>query len=189
MADALLKRTDCLMGVFDDEEIFVEAVRSLKNKNFTIKDAFTPFPVHGLGKAIGLPGTRLGYVTFFAGLFGASFAFTAMSWMMGFNWPMNIGGKPEWPYPSFVPITFEFMVLIGALGTVLAFLLRNTMMPGFEPKIYHTRASSDRFVVLVAEDENSEQIQDLMGKYGAEAIYREEYVEQKSPFPLPIKMK
>ena len=189
MADALLKRTDCVMGVFDDEEIFVEAVLSLKNKGYTIKDAFTPFPVHGLGKAMGLPGTRLGYVTFIAGLFGAAFAFTAMSWMMGFNWPMNIGGKPSWPIPAFIPITFEFMVLMASLGTVAAYLLRNTMMPGFEPKIYHSRATQDRFVVLVAEDGDREQITDLMGKYGAEAVYEDEYLEQKSPLPLPIKMK
>lgn len=189
MADALLKRTNCIMGVFDDEEIFVEAVRSFRNRNYTVKDAFTPFPVHGLGKAMGLPGTRLGYITFICGILGGAFAFGAMSWMVGFNWPMNIGGKPELPIPSFIPITFEFTVLIASLGTVLVYFTRNIMLPGFEPKIYHSRASQDRFVVLVAEDENGEQIQDLMGKYGAESVQREEYIEQKTPFPLPIKMK
>lgn len=189
MADALLKRTDCVMGVFDDEEIFLEAVKSFKNKGYTIKDTFTPFPVHGLGKALGLPGTRLGYVTFFAGLFGAAFACAVMSWMMGYNWPMNIGGKPQPPIPSFIPIMFEMTILCAALGTAITYLLRNFMLPGYEPKIYHSRATQDRFVMMVEEGDDNEQITDLMGKYGAEEVYREEFVEQKSPLPLPIKMK
>lgn len=185
----LLKRTNCVMGVFDDDHIMVEAINSIRKKNYTVKDAFTPFPVHGLEKAMGLHRTRLGYVAFIAGLIGGGFGFTIMTLMMHVDWPMNIGGKPTLPVPSFVPITFELTVLISALGLVTAYLLRNSMLPGFEPKIYHPRASQDKFVVLVQSDEDEENLKDLLKKYGAEEVEEQEYLEQKSPVPLPIKMK
>ena len=188
MAD-LIKRTDCVMGVFDDDHVFMEAIKSIRNKNYQVKDAFTPFPVHGLEKAMGLRSTRLGYVAFICGLLGGGFAFTVMTLMMHVDWPMNIGGKPTWPIPSFVPITFELTVLISALGMVTAYLLRNSMLPGFEPKIYHSRASQDRFVVLVQEDGHKEELKDLLKKYGAVETQEEEFLEQTSPVPLPIKMK
>lgn len=177
------------MGVFDDDHIFVEAIESTRKKGYNVKDAFTPFPVHGLGKAMGLRSTRLGYVAFIAGILGGGFAFTVMTLMMAVDWPMNIGGKPSWPITSFVPITFELTVLISALGLVTAYLMRNSMLPGMEPKIYDKRASSDKFVVLVESDGDDDRLKDLLKKYGAEETVQEEYLEQTSPVPLPIKMK
>ncbi len=185
----LLKRTDCLMGVFDDDDVFVNAVKDIREQNLEIKDAFTPFPIHGLPKAMGLHESRLGYVAFIGGIIGGGGIFTIMTLMMYVNWPMNFGGKPTWPVPNFIPITFELTVLLSAISIATAYFLRNTMLPGFEPKIYHPRSTSDRFVVLVAKDNNEDTIKDVMRKHGAEEIKDEEYLEQKAPLPLPIKMK
>lgn len=177
------------MGVFDDDHVFMEAIKSIRNKNYNVKNAFTPFPVHGLEKAMGLKPTRLGYVAFISGLTGGTLAFLIMTYMMHIDWHMNIGGKPTWPIPSFIPITFELTVLLSALGLITAYLLRNAMLPGMEPKIYHPRASQDRFVVLVESNGHEEELKDLLKKHGAEEAIEEEYLEQKSPVPLPIKMK
>jgi len=177
------------MGVFDDDHTLVEAIQHIRDKNYNVKDAFTPFPVHGLDKAMGLRQTRLGYVAFICGILGGGFAFTVMTFMMHVDWPMNIGGKPTWPIPSFVPITFELTVLISALGMVTAYLMSNAMLPGMEPKIYHSRASSDRFIVLVEHNGQVDEVKNLLKQYGAEEAVEEEYLEQTSPLPLPIKMK
>ncbi len=188
MAD-LLKRTNCVMGVFDDDHVFTEAIKSIRNKNYHVKDAFTPFPVHGLEKAMGLKSTRLGYVAFIGGLTGGTLGLLMMTYMMHIDWQLNIGGKPTLPIPSFIPITFELTVLLSALALITAYLIRNSMLPGFEPKIYHPRATQDRFVFLVESNGEEEELKDLLTKYGAEEVVEEEYLEQKSPIPLPIKMK
>lgn len=185
----LIRRTKCIMGVFDDDTVFLEAVKSMRSHGLNIKNAFTPFPVHGLDKAIGLRDSRLGYVAFAFGALGTISALSLMTFTMHISWPLNIGGKPSLPIPSFIPITFELTVLFASLGLVAMYLMRNSMIPGFEPKIYHSRSTQDRFVVLVEDNKLGSEIKDLMEKLGAVEVQDEEYLEQTSPVPLPIIMK
>lgn len=177
------------MGVFDDDTIFLEAIDRINDRRLEVKDAFTPFPVHGLDKKMGLKESRLGYAAFAFGILGGAIALGLMTFTMTYDWPLNIGGKPDFPLPAFIPITFELTVLIASLGMVTVYFLRNTMLPGFEPKVYHRRSTQDHFVVLVEENNMGDDIKSFMKEIGAIEAKDEEYVEQTGPLPLPIKMK
>lgn len=159
-------------GIFDDEEKLLKAGNSLKEKNIKIIDFYTPFPVHGLDKIQGIERTKLPYVTFIAGGIGLALAIGFQVWTSAFAWPINVGGKPMLSIPAFIPVTFELMVLFGALTTVLAFFVKSNLYPTKENIILSKFQLDNRFVVLV---ENSAEAKTILNSFGAEVEECSEY--------------
>lgn len=151
-----------ILATFDDEHDLVEVSHELKNQQIVIEDFYTPFPVHGLDGFLGITRTRLPYVTFVAGATGLVFAMLFQIWSSAVDWPINVGGKPMMSIPAFVPITFELMVLFGALTTVAAFFYISKMYPTKTPKILHPRQLDDKFLVLVKVENNREKIEEIV---------------------------
>ena len=114
-------------AIFDDEEPLMASAKSLRSQGIHIKDVFTPFPVHGLDTAIGVPRTRIAITAFIYGLTGASLATLMMWYMMISDWPTDVGGKPSFAYymnmPAFIPITFESTVLYVQLTVWLSLII------------------------------------------------------------------
>ena len=100
-----------LHAVYDDDDKLLAAVKKIKEADIDIEEVYTPFPVHGLDKVMGLKETRLAITAFIYGCIGFSFAIWMMNHIMILDWPQNIGGKPSFSFienmPSFVPIMFE----------------------------------------------------------------------------------
>jgi hypothetical protein len=119
-----------LVGSFSEEADLLAAARAARERGLPIADAYTPYPVHGLGEAMGLRPSRLPWAGLIYGLIGVVFAITTQPWAMARSWPINVGGKPWNSLPAFVPVTFEVMVLLAGLGLVLTFLLRCRLLPG-----------------------------------------------------------
>ena len=171
-----------IYGVFDDEEILLSSAKSLRAKGVRIKDVFSPFPIHGLDPVIGLKPTRLSNAAFFYGLFGTSFAVWMTWYMLISDWPMNIGGKPNflWIYnmPAFIPVTFELTVFCAAHGMVLSYLLVNKMYPGRQPHNPDIRSTDDKFIMEIQTAENGkhaeEDIMSTLRETGAIEINQKE---------------
>jgi len=142
-----------VIGVFDDEEKLVKAGILVKKENFTIQDFFTPFPVHGLDDLLDIQRSRLPFVTFVAGGIGLILALSFQVWTSAVDWPINVGGKPMLSIPAFIPITFELMVLCGALTTVAAFLFRAKLFPGQMPVTIDRRQLDDQFLIVIPSGE------------------------------------
>lgn len=138
-------------GIYDDEEILLKAVKLLVSKGIKIKEVFSPFPVHGLDHALGLKRTRIAIASFIYGVCGLSFGLWMTWYMMIQDWPMNIGGKPNFAFyqnvPSFVPVLFELTVFCAAHGMVLTFFLRSRIIPGFKARNPFPETTNDKFAV------------------------------------------
>ena len=101
-------------AIFDDEEVLLTSVKTLRENKIEIEDVYSPFPIHGLDKALGLKETRMAITAFIYGCIGLTFGGLLIYYIMisGFakSWPMNIGGKPNFTFyqnvPSFVPVIF-----------------------------------------------------------------------------------
>jgi len=139
-----------LIGDFTTEEDVLGAARAARDHGFRIADAYTPYPVHGLDRAMGLRPSRLPWAWFLYGLVGVAFALSSQYWAMARSWPINVGGKPWNSLPAYVPVTFEVMVLLSGLGVVLAFLLRCRLFPG-RPSAPLFRGATDDIFVLALE--------------------------------------
>ncbi len=149
-----------LVGVFDDEDVLIGAVRKVRSSGVKIHEVFTPFPVHGLDAALGYKRSRLPIAAFLFGLTGTSLALFTQFWMLGFDWPMIIGGKPYAALPPFIPVTFEFTVLLSALGMVACFLIVSDMKPYGKPRHFDIRSTEDKLVMAIDLDVNKNQNRD-----------------------------
>lgn len=136
-------------GVFVHENDLLRATKKVRERGYRIIDAFTPFAVHGLDRAMGLRDSRLTWVCFFCGAFGFLFMTWFQYWTSASDWPINVGGKPWNSWPAFVPVAFEGTILFGALGAVLALFIRARLRPGKTANMVHERVTDDRFVLVI----------------------------------------
>ena len=138
-----------LVGIFDDEDILLHGVDGIRDKGVKIHEVYTPFPVHGLDEALGYKRSRLPIAAFLFGLTGTILALTMQIWMLGFDWPMIIGGKNFVSLPPFIPVTFELTVLLSALGMVATFFIVSDMKPYKTPRSYDIRSTDDKHVMAI----------------------------------------
>ncbi|MFM7200400.1 MAG: DUF3341 domain-containing protein [Myxococcota bacterium] len=156
------------------------AAEAVRKANYTEFDCYTPFPVHGLEKAMGVPASKVPWIVlgggitgFSAGLalqsytsvvdlkfmnevFGAESVITSMfkgmADIIGWGYPMIIGGKPFFSYQAFVPVTFELTILLSAFGAIFGMLALNRLPMFYHPVFKHPRfrrATDDRFFLTI----------------------------------------
>lgn len=166
-----------IYATYDDDQVLLNGARELVEKGIHIRDVFSPFPIHGLDPVIGIKQTRLAICAFIYGSIGMILALWGMWYFMILDWPMNIGGKPNFNLmqnlPSFIPITFEFTVLLSAHGMAFTYFLRNWTLPGIEARNPYPYTTDDKFVMEIHPGDNGkteEEISDLLVKTGTIAI-------------------
>lgn len=147
-----------LYVMYDDDEALKHSAKNLVSKGVKISEVFSPFPIHGIDPIIGVKNTRLGIMAFLYGLIGLTLATIGMRFFMVVDWPMNIGGKPNFSYLenmlAFVPISFEFTVMCAAHGMAITYLLRNKTLPGMPAQNPDPRTTDDKFVMEIRLSEN-----------------------------------
>jgi len=149
-----------IYAMYDDDDVLKDGAKKLVSKGVKVTEVFSPFPIHGIDPIIGIENTRLGIMAFIYGLTGLTLATLGMRYFMIVDWPMNIGGKPNFSYLenilSFVPISFEFTVLCAAHGMAITYFLRNKTLPEMPAQNPDPRTTDDRFVIELRTSENSQ---------------------------------
>jgi hypothetical protein len=129
-----------ILAEFDTPAQLMHACERVRDAGYAKWDAHSPFPVHGLDTAMGLPNSKLPWITLVLALTGTALAFTLQWWTSAVDYKFIISGKPFMSWPAFVPVTFEVTILLGALGTVFGMLGLNKL-----PQYYHSLFRSQRF--------------------------------------------
>ncbi len=151
-----------VVGCFDDEAVLFPAVKKVRTVGYKIHDVYTPFAVHGLDHEMGLRETSLHTAGFIYGITGTATAVSCISWILDSDWPLNIGGKPHFALPAWIPITFELTVLFAAVGMVLTFCYLCQLAPFVKKHHFHPRATDDLFVMVI-ECTSKTNVDDLKG--------------------------
>ena len=138
-----------VVGSFSDEAVLFPAVKNVRKAGYKIHDVYTPFPIHGLDHAMGLRETSLHTAGFIYGILGTTTALGFMSWIFTSDWPLNIGGKPHFALPAWIPITFELTVLFSAVGMVFTFCYLCNLAPFIKKHHFHPRATDDLFTMVI----------------------------------------
>lgn len=160
-------------ALFDDDDVLLNGVKTVRDQGFTVQEVYSPFPIHGLDHAIGLKPTRIAIAAFFYGVLGLATAILMTYGMLIVDWPMNIGGKPSFTWaenmPAFVPIMFELTVFFSAHLMVWTFFFRNGLYPGRAAQNPDPRTTDDKFLLEVtAEDQQKqEELTSLLKEAGA----------------------
>jgi hypothetical protein len=143
-----------IYAIYNDDEVLMDAVKQTRAAHHHIEEVYTPFPVHGLDKAMGLAPTRIAICAFLFGLTGLSTATWLMNNIMIADWPQDIGGKPSFSYlqnmPAFVPIMFEMTVFFAAHLMVITFYMRSKLWPFKQAENPDLRTTDDHFLMEVA---------------------------------------
>jgi hypothetical protein len=129
-----------VLAEFETAGDVLRAAESIRDAGYRQWDVHTPFPVHGMDRAMGLDDSRLGWTVLLFALTGLTGAFVMMYWMGGVDYPFVVGGKPPNALPPMAPILFELTILSSAFGTVLGMLHLNRL-----PRHHHPIFQSERF--------------------------------------------
>lgn len=161
-----------VVGCFEDEKVLFPAVAKVRKAGYKFHDIYTPFPVHGLDSAMGLRETSIHTAGFLYGMIGTTTAVTFMTWVFTKDWPVNIGGKPNFALPAWIPITFELTVLCAAVGMVLTFCYICQLAPFVKKHTFHPRATDDLFVMVIecTEKTNEDELKSLLSSVGAQEV-------------------
>jgi len=141
-----------LLAEFETAEAMSAATRKATEAGYTRLDAYSPYPVGDAADALNFPKSEMGAVMFLGGLTGACTGFFMQYYLNAYGYSLNVGGRPYLSWPSFVPITFEMMVLTTAL-TGLFGLLAICGLPRYHHPLFNSktfdRASRDRFFLCI----------------------------------------
>ena len=148
-----------IMGIvarFENSAELLEAAKKTRDAGYTKFDCHSPFPIHGMDKAMGLKRSKVGWLVGISAIIGTSGALLLQWWTSAINYPLVISGKPFFSYQAFVPITFALGVLLSAITALIAMLVINGLPRFFHPLFYSDtfeRFSNDGFFVSVDSNE------------------------------------
>lgn len=139
-----------LYGTPDD---LISGVAAARELGFTRLDVVSPYPLHGVDRLLDRKPSRLGYFALAAGLIGVTITKAAQWWMSGVDYPLNVGGKPLFSWPAFIPVTFEIMVLCAAIATVIGMIAVLNRLPQYSNPLlgstFMRDLTRDRFGLVV----------------------------------------
>jgi hypothetical protein len=140
------------LAEFDSAQQLLDATTRAREAGFTRTEAYSPFPIHGMEKAIGFNERLIPKFVFVAGLIGGSSAFAFQYWASAIAYPLNIGGRPYFSWVSFIPVSFELTILFAAFTAVISMLALNGLPQPYHPVFNapsFVRASQDRFFLAI----------------------------------------
>jgi hypothetical protein len=135
------------MAEFESPEALIEACEHAYAQGYRKMDAFAPLPVEGLAEAIGFKKNGVARAVLIGGICGCSGGFFLLYWIACVAYRLNVGGRPAFSWPSFIPITFECMILLASLTALVSMLGLNGL-----PKPYHPVFNVPQFTAKASRD-------------------------------------
>jgi hypothetical protein len=137
-----------MIAEFESAETMIAATRRLRAAGYERLELYSPYPLDEAEPLLGLRRPRFPWAVLFAGLLGAGLGFGAQWFTNAWDFPINVGGRPLFAAPAWVPITFEMGILSAAVGAVIA-LLVSTGLPRLWNPLFEVegfaRVTSDGF--------------------------------------------
>jgi hypothetical protein len=165
------KATQFVAGFTTDPQQFLHLGEKAREAGFKNIDSTMPFPVHGFEEAYGYKGSWIGLAAFGALLTGWAAGFSMQTWMLNFDYPINIGGKPHVSWPAFVPVIFECGILFAAITTLLSLIIAAKLRPNPMTDVVNDRLTHDLFSIVLPFTSEEE-------KTKAEAFLKEQNVSE-----------
>lgn len=160
---------------FDSAADVLEAAKKVRDAGYRRWDVFSPFPIHGLDKVMGLGNSKVGWFSFAFGA-GAFIGTMLMIWFMNdYDYPIIIGGKPMFSVPMSVVPSYILLVLFAGLGTFIGMVALNQLPRHHHPLFARKRfalVSRDKFFLVIgssdpqfSETETRKLLEDLGGDH------------------------
>ena len=179
-----------LLAEFSDQQGLLEAAQGVREAGVRRCDCYSPYPIHGMERALGIRNTHLPWLVLIAGIAGCIVALLLQWWTNAVDYPLNISGKPLFSLPADIPVTFELIVLFSAFTAFIGVLALNGL-PRFNNPLFQQekfrRATSDRFFIGVEASDplfDESRMRELLQAAGAISI--EQVSDAASPAKIPL---
>lgn len=155
---------------FESQEGLRQAVELARGEEFGVVDAFTPYPVEGLGRELGgsRDARRIRIFMLAGGLAAAAFAYALQLYSATVGYPFDVGGRPHNSWPVFMLFPFEFGILAAALSGLVG-LFWSTGLPALHHPVFDIpgieRASQDRFILAIMAPGQTEERASLIRRF------------------------
>lgn len=165
-----------ILAEFSNPKELTDAAKLISKSGYSKWDTFSPFPIHGMDKAMNLKKSKLGWIVIGHGLLGFAGAIAMMYFMSVVDYPINISGKPFLNGPAWVPITFELTVLLSSFGAVFGMFFLNGLPKLHNPLFNSTRfkkATDDGFFVCIEKEDalfDQAKVKQMLEEAGATHI-------------------
>jgi len=167
-----------ILAEFRNPKELIDAAKLINDNGYRSYDTFSPFPIHGMDKAMSLKKSKLGWIVAVHGLAGFIGAFAMIYYMSVYDYPLNISGKTLMNIPAWIPVVFELTILLSAFGAVFGMFFLNGL-----PKLNHPlfnsenfkKATDDGFFVCIETEDpqfDDEKVHKLLEGAGATNIER-----------------
>jgi len=141
-----------MMAEFETPEELIAATKRAREAGYRKMDGFTPFPVEGMSEALAIRDKKVPLITLLGGLFGCTAGLTFQWYTMVHAYPVNVGGRPLWSWPLYIPVAFEFTIFCAAFSGIFGMIILNKLPQPYHP-VFNVpnfdRASSDRFFLCI----------------------------------------
>ena len=178
-----------VVGIFESAQLLMKAIPQIKAKAADRLEAYTPYPVEGIDKLLGLRKSPIGGMVLVMGAIGALSALAFELWTSGIDYPQLTAGKPYLSWEAFVPIMFEVTVLFATFTAGLGMLLLLNRLPMFRHPMLGSKSmpliTRDKFALAVESKGPAIDVDTLTRLFresGAESV---EVVEWPQPAGFP----
>lgn len=166
-----------IAALFTKPDDIINTASKVADEGYKKWDVNTPYPLHGMDKAMRLKPSNIGFITLFFGLSGTAIALLSMYFTNSIDYPLVAGGKPFFSLPAYIPVTFELTVLLATLSTVIAMIIFYFKFPANNHPLHDTnymkKVSMDHYgIVIEATDAKFDKIkvEELLRIYNPESI-------------------
>jgi hypothetical protein len=101
-----------MVAELDYPTALVEAAKNIKEEGYRKLEAYTPYPIKDLHEIIHVT-NFVPLICLIGGLLGAATAWSMEYYIAAIDYPINVGGRPLYSWPAFIPILFELTVLLA----------------------------------------------------------------------------
>ncbi|MEM1127110.1 MAG: DUF3341 domain-containing protein [Bacteroidota bacterium] len=181
-----------ILAEFEHPGALMSAAKEVRRAGYKRFDTHSPFPIHGMDRAMGLGQSKLGFIVAGGAITGLALAVWLQWWTGAVDYPLNISGKPLFAVEPSMPIMFELTVLFSALAAVAGMFALNGLPRPYNPLFYSERflrATDDAFFLHIASNDpkfDEERSAALLTKLGAlqvETIYDHETADTDASDP------
>lgn len=154
-----------VLAAFRDQQALQSALHRLRAAQLGPLETYTPQPLAEGASPLPL-------AIFGAGLLTMAASFALQVYANVSAYPLDIGGRPRFSWPAFVPIALENGILAAVAAGFLGYLIVNRLPRLYEPideAVAIHRASRDFWCVAI-HTERTEDTQSILLACGADSI-------------------
>ena len=190
-----------LLAQYEDPGSLISACNHARESGYKKIDAFSPFPVHGIDPALGIPRTILPFFVLIIGLTGCAVGLGMQYYANAADWSplfpgynFMISGKPFFSLPANIPVTFEVVILSSALATFLGMWALNRL-PRLANPLHRIsrfkRVTNDKFFLLIETKDpqfDRTETESQLSGWGASVVeeVKEDLTDQQLPSWLQL---